>query len=67
VGYFDGGISCRALEKRIPFGSAQGRLSRQKKGARNDKVKKGARSDKVKKDGRNDRVKVVDYQNVSEV
>jgi hypothetical protein len=28
-----------ALEKQIPFGSAQGRLSHQKKGARNDKVK----------------------------
>jgi hypothetical protein len=35
--YFSGGVSGAALEKQIPFGSAQGRLSRQKKGARNDK------------------------------
>jgi hypothetical protein len=39
VGYFDGGRGGCTLEKQIPFGSAQGRLSRQKQGARNDKVK----------------------------
>jgi hypothetical protein len=37
--YFDGGICGPPLEKQIPFGSAQGRLSRQRKGARNEKVK----------------------------
>jgi hypothetical protein len=39
VGCFDGALGYPPLEKQIPFGSAQGRLSRQKKGARSDNAK----------------------------
>jgi len=38
VGYFEGGLSDPPPEKQIPFGSAQGRPSHQKKGARNDRA-----------------------------
>jgi hypothetical protein len=43
VGYLGGGPSGPPLEKQIPFGFAQGRLSRQKKGAQNDKVEMARR------------------------
>jgi len=39
VGHFDGELSGPTPEKQIPFGSAQGRLSRRKKAARNDKIR----------------------------